>query len=249
MEEWLKEIEERQNIHILFAAETGSRAWGGATEQSDYDIRFIFLHRDIKTYLSLNKAKETIDSQTPYDAQGWDIFKAFTLLAKSNPNLLEWSCSPIIYRDCSYFSQTLLRYVEESYSLYSLYQHYIHLMARNLTGLGDEKYSARNQKKLIQAVRAFLLAKTIITTKKIPTTAYYSAFQGALLFEDPILVFYHELIQAKQQEELISAVKVKKMIDQMEIERSRLDEECADLSRGKNIKDKLNQWLWDLLGI
>ena len=77
IENWLKELEEKHNIDILFASETGSRAWGGATEHSDHDIRFIFKHQDVKTYLSLGKAQETIDSP-PFDAQGWDLFKAFT---------------------------------------------------------------------------------------------------------------------------------------------------------------------------
>ena len=88
---WLQEVERKHHINILFAAETGSRAWGGATEQSDYDVRFIFIHQDIKKYLSLTKVQETIDFQAPFDTHGWDVFKAFTLLQKSNPSLLEWA--------------------------------------------------------------------------------------------------------------------------------------------------------------
>ena len=82
IESWLKEIEQEYKIDILFAAETGSRAWGGVTEHSDYDVRFIFKHRELRSYLSLQKAKETIDVKTPFDAQGWDIYKAFSLPAK-----------------------------------------------------------------------------------------------------------------------------------------------------------------------
>lgn len=249
MEKWLKEIEEKNNIHILFAAETGSRVWGGATEQSDYDVRFIFLHRDVKTYLSLASAQEVFDFQSPYDAQGWDIFKAFTLLDKSNPSLLEWSLSPIKYRDSKGFSQNLYRYVGESYSLYSLYQHYIHLMKRNIKGVSFEDYSKQSQKKLIQAVRAFLLAKTIITTEKIPGTAIYSSFQGIFPEGDHLLVFYQELIKTKGQEELVPASKIENYISIMETERSVFDSQCRNLSHGENIRDKLNQWIWDLLGI
>lgn len=249
MEKWLKEIEAKYNIHILFAAETGSRVWGGATEQSDYDVRFIFLYRDVKTYLSLDRAQETLDFQSPYDAQGWDIFKAFTLLDKSNPNLLEWSLSPVKYRDDKGFSQDLYRYAAESYSLYSLYQHYIHLMKRNIKGLSSEGYTKRSQKKLIQALRAFLLAKTIITTEKIPDNALFSSFQGIFPSGDRLLVFYQELIKTKQQEELVPAKKIEDYISIMETEGVVFDRQCRNLPHGKNIRDKLNQWIWDLLGI
>ena len=71
---WLQEVERKHHINILFATETGSRAWGGATEQSDYDVRFIFIHQDIKKYLSLTKVQETIDFQSPFDAQGLGCF-------------------------------------------------------------------------------------------------------------------------------------------------------------------------------
>lgn len=250
MELWLKELELKENIQILFAAETGSRVWGGATEQSDYDVRFIFQHRDVKMYLSLTNAKETLDYHTPYDAQGWDIFKAFTLMGKSNPNLLEWSLSPLIYRDCGGFSQSLYRCIEESFSLYSLYQHYIHLSARNMKGLSGKEFTSSVQKKLIQAVRAFLLAKTIIITEKVPNTALYSNFYGIFANkEGSLTAYYHELMEAKKQRILVSMENVINIMQIMEKERIVLDVQCEALPRGKNINDKLNRWIWDLLQI
>ena len=162
---WLQEVERKHHIHILFAAETGSRAWGGATEQSDYDVRFIFKHQDIKKYLSLTKVQETIDFQAPFDTHGWDVFKAFTLLQKSNPSLLEWAVSPIVYRNEDQFSKKICNVVKESYSLFSLFQHYIHLMERNLKEIRDKDFNERRQKQLIQAIRAFLLSKSILIHK------------------------------------------------------------------------------------
>ncbi|MBB6444635.1 nucleotidyltransferase domain-containing protein [Bacillus benzoevorans] len=250
MEEWLKELEFIYNIDILFAAETGSRAWGGATEQSDYDVRFIFQHRDVKTYLSLQKAAETHTFQTPYDAQGWDIFKVLSLLEKSNPNLLEWSLSPIIYRDSGGFSRNLYRCIEESYSLYSLYQHYIHLSARNIKDVLGKDFTRQSQKKLIQAVRAFLLAKTIIITEAVPHSALYSHFQGIFATDETgLTTFYHELMAAKKRGMLVSAQNVKQGMEIMEKERIQLDKQCEALPRGGNIRDRLNQWIWDLLRI
>lgn len=247
MEKWLSEIEKKQNIRILFAAEVGSRAWGGATEQSDYDVRFIFLHHELRTYLSLEKAWETIDFQTPFDAQGWDIFKALRLLAKSNPSLLEWLHAPIIYRKKENIAKDLSCYIEESYSLYSLYQHYMHLATRNMKEVCALPLTEKCQKKLIQALRAFLLAKVIIMTKKTPHTVLYSMFQGVFPSEEPLPRLYQQVVVAKQTGELVPMDTVKKCLCLMEEERSFLDKESINLPRGKNIKNQLNRWLWELL--
>lgn len=93
----LKEIEEEYNIEILYAVESGSRAWGLSNEESDYDIRFIFKH-SIKDYLSLKNPRDAIDRTIgDYDIVGWDIKKALKLHMKDNPNLREWIKTPIVY--------------------------------------------------------------------------------------------------------------------------------------------------------
>lgn len=92
-----KEIEE--NIKILLAIESGSRAWGFASKDSDYDVRFIYA-RKRDDYLQLNKMRDVIEWQLDdvYDINGWDLKKALTLLHSSNPTLFEWAHSPIIYK-------------------------------------------------------------------------------------------------------------------------------------------------------
>ena len=246
---WLEEVERNHHIHILFAAEIGSRTWGGATEQSDYDVRFIFKYQDVKKYLSLIKVQETIDFQSPFDAQGWDVFKAFTLLQKSNPSLLEWAVSPIIYRDEDQFSKKLCNGIEESYSLFSLFQHYNHLMARNLKEIRDKDFNERRQKQLIQAIRAFLLAKTILFTRTVPFDALYSSFIGMVPDENGLVSFYNELIQAKTKREVVQTDSVKKNISLMKTEFEELEKHTAYLSKGKNITKMLDQWIMELLHI
>lgn len=95
----LKEIATRHDVRILWAVESGSRAWGFASRDSDYDIRFIYAHpRD--WYLSVNEGKDTIevmDMENDLDFAGWDVRKALRLFAKSNPPLLEWLDSPLVY--------------------------------------------------------------------------------------------------------------------------------------------------------
>ncbi len=95
----LKEIEKKENIRILHAVESGSRAWGFASPDSDYDVRFIYV-RPKDFYLRLDKTRDVIEWQLDdtLDINGWDVSKALTLLYKSNPTLFEWNSSPIVYK-------------------------------------------------------------------------------------------------------------------------------------------------------
>ena len=87
---------------ILFAVESGSRAWGIDSVNSDYDVRFVY-HRSKEQYLKLFRPKrdtvEIMEEAGLLDYAGWDIFKYLKLLAKSNPSAIEWLYSPIIYID------------------------------------------------------------------------------------------------------------------------------------------------------
>jgi predicted nucleotidyltransferase len=95
----LQEIEEYENVKILHCVESGSRAWGFASPDSDYDVRFIYV-RPLEHYLRLDQARDVIEWQLDdtLDINGWDIKKALTLLHKSNPTLFEWNSSPIVYK-------------------------------------------------------------------------------------------------------------------------------------------------------
>lgn len=95
----LEEIEKRENIKILHCVESGSRAWGFASTDSDYDVRFIYV-RPKEFYLRLDKTRDVIEWQLDdtLDINGWDISKALSLLYKSNPTLFEWNSSPVVYK-------------------------------------------------------------------------------------------------------------------------------------------------------
>ena len=95
----LDAIEEKYSVRILLAVESGSRAWGFASPDSDYDVRFIYMRRP-KEYLRIDPMKEVIEWQLDevLDINGWDIRKALYAFARGNPNVIEWSNSPIIYR-------------------------------------------------------------------------------------------------------------------------------------------------------
>jgi predicted nucleotidyltransferase len=96
------EIEDEEGVRIFFACESGSRAWGFPSSDSDYDVRFLYLH-PTEWYLSVNLEHKRDVIERPIsgdlDINGWDLRKALILLRKGNPPLMEWLGSPIIYRE------------------------------------------------------------------------------------------------------------------------------------------------------
>lgn len=94
----LQDLERDRNIRILFAVESGSRAWGFASPDSDYDVRFVFVHPREK-YLEIEEPEEHINLDLPgeLDLVGWDIRKALKLGLKGNSGFFEWLNSPMVY--------------------------------------------------------------------------------------------------------------------------------------------------------
>lgn len=100
IQEKLNEIEQSERVRAIMAVESGSRAWGFASPDSDYDVRFIYV-RQTEDYLRLMPLRDVIEWQLDdvYDINGWDLTKALKLLHDSNPVLHEWCNSPILYRE------------------------------------------------------------------------------------------------------------------------------------------------------
>lgn len=127
----LKEIEQSENIKILLAVESGSRAWGFASPDSDYDVRFIYV-RPENFYLKLDKTKDVIELpiNDELDINGWDLKKALTLLHGSNPTLFEWLSSPIVYCNTGYFEK-YIDVVNSCFSPKNSLYHYLHMAENN----------------------------------------------------------------------------------------------------------------------
>ena len=123
--EKLKEIEKREKIKILHCVESGSRAWGFASPDSDYDVRFIYL-REKEFYLRLEDTRDVIEWQLDdtLDINGWDVKKALALLYKSNPTLFEWNLSPIVYKTTDEW-QEISKIINEYFVQKSGVYHYL----------------------------------------------------------------------------------------------------------------------------
>lgn len=94
----LETLQQEEKVTVLLAVESGSRAWGFASPDSDYDVRFIYV-RPIRDYLKLEKIRDIIEWKLDdvLDINGWDFNKSLRLLHSSNPTLFEWLNSPVVY--------------------------------------------------------------------------------------------------------------------------------------------------------
>lgn len=157
----LCDIERTEDIRILYAVESGSRAWGFASTDSDYDVRFIYV-RQPEYYLKLEKTRDVIELPIDelLDINGWDLNKALRLLYKSNPTLFEWFSSPIVYRKTDFCSR-IAPLLEEYFSPQTSIYHYLGTAKSNYCAYlrGKEEVIA---KKYFYALRPLLACRWIM---------------------------------------------------------------------------------------
>jgi len=128
----LAQIKNEHSVEILYAIESGSRAWGFESQDSDYDVRFIYRHPK-NWYLNILPKRDVIEYPIIdlFDYSGWDLRKSLFLMNKSNPVLFEWLASPIVYikKEKEY---SLLKDASEKYfSPISSIYHYLHMAEGN----------------------------------------------------------------------------------------------------------------------
>ena len=163
----LKALEKKENIKILFAVESGSRAWGFESKDSDYDVRFVYI-RPLEWYMSISKRKETLEVMIndDLDFAGWDLNKALELLAKSNPPLGEWLNSGIVYMErdniISEFEGLFNKYLRETALVY----HYLSMASKDMETL--RKNREIKLKKYFYMLRSLLASKWVMLYHEKP---------------------------------------------------------------------------------
>ncbi|WP_016756963.1 nucleotidyltransferase domain-containing protein [Leptospira santarosai] len=128
----LAELESEFGVEILLAVESGSRAWGFESTDSDYDVRFIYKHKT-EWYLSVLPGRDVIEIPIVdlMDYSGWDLRKSFFLMNKSNPVLFEWLQSPIVYKRNEVFYEIFFEVSKEYFSPIGTVYHYLKMASRN----------------------------------------------------------------------------------------------------------------------
>ncbi|MGN0475645.1 MAG: nucleotidyltransferase domain-containing protein [Acutalibacteraceae bacterium] len=189
----LTEIEKQESIKIIFAVESGSRAWGFSSPDSDYDVRFIYV-RPTEHYLKLERKRDVIEWQLDetLDINGWDFQKTLRLLHSSNPTLFEWSRSPIVYKDSDDW-QRLMPVINDYFLAKSGVYHYLHMAARNnreFLQLAQVKL-----KKYFYVLRPILACKWILD-KNSPPPMIFTELAAAEL-DDGLKPVVSELLDKK----------------------------------------------------
>ncbi|MWC27702.1 nucleotidyltransferase domain-containing protein [Paenibacillus sp. MMS18-CY102] len=171
--EELQRIEQEENVRILYACESGSRAWGFPSKDSDYDVRFIYV-RTMESYLSIYDKRDVIERPISdlLDISGWDLKKALLLLRKSNPPLLEWLQSPIPYMESYSVAEQIRSLSPLSFSPRSCMYHYLHMARGNYRAyLKDEQVKI---KKYFYVLRPILACEWIGKYNTMPPIAFQS---------------------------------------------------------------------------
>ena len=130
----LQRIETEEQVRIVYACESGSRAWGFPSADSDYDVRFIYLHpRDWYLSVNLERKRDVIERaiDDQLDINGWDLRKALLLLRKGNPPLMEWLGSPIVYLEKFTVADQMRDLMSRYYSPVPCLYHYLHMARGN----------------------------------------------------------------------------------------------------------------------
>ncbi len=178
----LAEIEARHGVRVLYAAESGSRAWGFPSPDSDYDVRFLYVHpRD--WYLSVNEARDVIEEGVDamdFDVAGWDLRKALRLFLKANPALWEWLVSPITYRADGRLARDLRDIAARGYSLKALAHHYLSIAREKERRTIAAKETVK-AKKYVYVLRPLLALGWLDENGTLPPMAMPEIMDGVTL--------------------------------------------------------------------
>jgi len=201
--EKLAEIERDYDVTILWAIESGSRAWGFESPDSDFDVRFVYKHKQ-DFYLRLNEQRDVIELpiDDTWDVSGWDLDKTLKLLYKSNPTLFEWLQSPIVYRQTD-FIERMRPLANQYFSEKKMLYHYLNTARTQMNKyLSGDKVKP---KKYFYALRPILACRWIEKYHSVPP----------ILFDDLV----KELLPDEMKEHVLRLLDIKvKGAEGMEID-------------------------------
>ena len=234
----LRELEVNEHVTIIHAIESGSRAWGFASPDSDYDVRFFYV-RQKEEYLKLEKRRDVIEYMLDdvYDINGWDLQKALRLLHKSNPTLFEWCNSPIVYQTTPFYD-ILKEQINAYFCCRSGLWHYLQTAKGNYREYLQGKRV--ELKKYVYVLRPLLACRWILD-KKCPPPMLFSELMKAELpteLEAPV----KELLRFKMGTlEIGEGKRIESINHYIETEMSAIQNEIRHLPpENEKPRDRLN---------
>lgn len=207
--EKIKEIEEKEHVRVLHVIESGSRAWGFASPDSDYDVRFIYV-RDRNFYLSLKDNKDFIDWELNevLDINGWDLKKALQHFHKSNATLFEWSNSPVVYYTTDEWKQLYEGVASKYFACKASMYHYY--------GTANKNYHEYLMEDMVKYKKYFYVLRPIlackwIEEKKCPPPVLFDELVNAVLENDMKVAVEKLLAKKVKMSESDKAPKIEKI--------------------------------------
>lgn len=244
----LEVIERAEEVVVLLAVESGSRAWGFPSADSDYDVRFVYVRKP-EAYLTIDLEKQRDVIERPIreniDLSGWDIRKALKLFRKSNPPLLEWLQCPIVYREQFSFAARLRALLPAFYSPEASFFHYLHMARGNIREYlkGDTVW----RKKYLYVLRP-LLAMCWIDRGLGPVPIEFSKLVAETVTDPRVSEAIHELIEAKRAgAELDRGPRIAIISDFIEREMTRMENTAINRSNPAPPTEVLNVLFRDIL--
>ena len=201
---WMAQLEREYDIRIIYACENGSRNWGMESPDSDWDVRFVFKRSPYHYLTSLSTKNQVIirkeeSGAAVLECQGWDIYKVRTMMAKSNPVLIEWMTSDIIYKDIGgAFLRQLYETATTRYNPLALAYHY-----RSMGKNNYYKYIDRGNdvcyKRYLYAFRGLFNAMWVVFNKSLPPAHFEDAVKLSDFLPAKIKVTAQFLIDNKRK--------------------------------------------------
>ncbi|MEK5389280.1 nucleotidyltransferase domain-containing protein [Margalitia sp. FSL K6-0131] len=242
MKDQLLEIEAKYHVKVLFACEAGSRAWGLASENSDHDVRFIYVH-PLEWYLDIDQKRDVIENPITksLDLSGWDLRKALFLLKKSNPPLLEWLHSDIIYMKESPFYDEMKNLANRAFSAKACLFHYLNMAKRNAKNIFQK--DRIKVKQYLNVLRPLLSCKAMEAEGSFPTV-HFPNLAAKLITDDKLKKEINQLIHLKRAEkEYISRAELFYTNEYIKSELLYLEEYVNTITVKKgDITEELNQF-------
>jgi predicted nucleotidyltransferase len=245
----LKQIEKQHRVAVLYACESGSRAWGFPSSDSDYDVRFIYAHpEDWYLSIDLERKRDVIGQpiENELDLSGWDIRKALQLLRKSNPALIEWLQSPIIYRKDKKALKLLNDLLPVYYSEKACYYHYLHMANGNF-----RNYLQKDEiwlKKYFYVLRPILALKWIEKRNEMPPMEFEKLLNGLIPSGELRDEIDQLLAEKRSGKELQAGPRIESISQFIEEELERLNRKTPD-KKPKTNTEPLNRAFRNILAM
>ena len=244
----IENAEKEHGVRVLYAVESGSRAWGFESPNSDYDVRFIYAHpKDWYVAVDLEDKRDVIEYPIvdEIDINGWDIRKALRLFSRSNPAFVEWLQSPIVYLDRGDFARRSRELMSRVYCVEKGIYHYRSMAKTNYRGyLRDDLVPI---KKYFYVLRP-LLSIMWLERYREPAPIEFETLRQMIAGDSKLNGQISALLERKKRSlEKELAPPIPELNQFIESELERLESFADSTGKGQSVMDELNILFHDCL--